>query len=122
MGDRRGKKRLVAAVLAAALVFARAAGMANAKLIQRGNLFIRFKGDIYQGNTVFPEQATFPTQGHILAFNAAYGGEEAILAHVYGTEPVPITRILVFRIRRRRGTFGTVLPPSCRNRSTTMAT
>ncbi len=64
---------------------------------------------IYKANTAFPEQATFPSQGHILAFNAVYGGREAILAHVYGTEPVPITRILVFHIHRKGGTFGTVL-------------
>lgn len=64
---------------------------------------------IYQANTAFPEQATFPSQGHILAFNGVYEGREAILAHIYGTEPVPITRILVFHIARKGGTFGTVL-------------
>jgi hypothetical protein len=63
----------------------------------------------YAANTAFPEQATFPSQGHILAFNGVYEGREAILAHIYGTEPVPITRILVFHIRRKGGTFGTVL-------------
>jgi len=188
MGDRRGKKRLVAVVLAAALVFALVAEMAGAELSERGDLFIRFKGGInptalpreelapiaidvsgtiktlsgekppplrgikielnkggvldsrglpkchyndlvatypdeamehcggalvgegvYQANTAFPEQTTFPSQGRILAFNAVYGGQEAILAHIYGTEPVPITRILVFHIRRKSGTFGTVL-------------
>lgn len=64
---------------------------------------------IYQANTAFPEQATFPSQGHILAFNGVYEGQEAILAHIYGTEPVPITRILVFHIHRKAGMFGTVL-------------
>lgn len=63
----------------------------------------------FEANTAFPEQATFPSQGRILAFNAVYGGREAILAHIYGTEPVPITRILVFHIHRKGGTFGTVL-------------
>ena len=33
----------------------------------------------------------------------------AILAHVYGTEPTPSTRIVVFRLHRARGTHGTVL-------------
>jgi hypothetical protein len=64
---------------------------------------------VYQANAAFPEQATFPSQGHILAFNGVYEGQEAILAHIYGTEPVPITRILVFHIHRKSGTFGTVL-------------
>lgn len=63
----------------------------------------------YEAKSAFPEQATFPSQGHILAFNAVYEGHSAILAHIYGHEPVPITRIIVFRIRRTGGTFGTVL-------------
>jgi hypothetical protein len=188
MGDRRGKKRLLAVILTATLIFAFFAAMASAELSERGDLFIRFKGGInpsalprkelapisikvsgtvktlsgerppalraikielnrggvldsrglpkcqyddlvatyprqamehcggalvgegiYEANSAFPEQATFPSQGHILAFNAVYGGQEAILAHIYGTDPVPITRILVFRIHRKGGTFGTVL-------------
>ena len=36
-------------------------------------------------------------------------GKRAILAHVYGGKPVPITRIIVFRIHESRGTFGTIL-------------
>lgn len=63
----------------------------------------------YLARTAFPEQETFPSQGRILAFNARRGGRDAILAHVYGGEPIPITRIIVFRIRRTGGTFGTVL-------------
>jgi hypothetical protein len=188
MGDRRGKKRLVAVVLATMIVFGLLAAIASAELSERGDLFIRFRGGIsptalprqelapiainvsgtvktlsgerppalraikielnrggvldsrglpkchyndlvatypsqamehcgdalvgegvYSANTAFPEQATFPSQGRILAFNGVYGGREAILAHIYGTEPVPITRILVFHIRRKSGTFGTVL-------------
>jgi hypothetical protein len=64
---------------------------------------------VFHAYTAFPEQDTFPTQGHILAFNAVSKGHDAILAHIYGNEPVPITRIIVFRIRRTGGTFGTVL-------------
>lgn len=64
---------------------------------------------VYRANTAFPEQDTFPSQGHIIAFNAVSKGHDAILAHIYGEDPVPITRIIVFHIRRTRGTFGTVL-------------
>ena len=32
-----------------------------------------------------------------------------ILAHVYGTNLAPITRVLVFHLRHTSGTFGTVL-------------
>lgn len=63
----------------------------------------------YAAKTAFPEQETFPSHGHILAFNAVYEGQSALLAHIYGHEPVPITRIIVFRIHRTGGTFGTVL-------------
>jgi hypothetical protein len=61
------------------------------------------------GQTAFPEQATFPARGHILAFNGVYHGREVILAHVYGTDPVPITRIIVFHIHRSSGTYGTAI-------------
>jgi hypothetical protein len=63
----------------------------------------------YAAKTAFPEQASFPSEGHILAFNAVYKGHSAILAHIYGHDPVPISRIIVFRIHRTGGTFGTVL-------------
>jgi hypothetical protein len=63
----------------------------------------------YRARTAFPEQETFPSEGKILAFNGIYEGHEAILAHIYGGNPVPITRIIVFHIRRTAGTFGTIL-------------
>lgn len=63
----------------------------------------------YLAKTAFPEQETFPSEGRILAFNGTYEGRGAILAHIYGGNPAPITRIVVFRIRRSAGTFGTIL-------------
>jgi hypothetical protein len=63
----------------------------------------------YDAKTAFPEQETFPSDGHILAFNAFYEGHSAILADIYGHQPVPISRIVVFHIRHTGGTFGTVL-------------
>jgi hypothetical protein len=63
----------------------------------------------YRAKTAFPEQETFPSEGQILAFNGFYKGHSAILAHIYGGNPVPITRIVVFRIHRTGGTFGTIL-------------
>jgi hypothetical protein len=67
---------------------------------------------VYRANTAFPEQETFPSRGHIIAFNSVSKGHDAILAHIYGNKPVPITRIIVFHIRRTPGTFGTVLTGS----------
>jgi hypothetical protein len=53
------------------------------------------EGD-YESNTAFPEQTEFPSKGHILAFNAVYRHREAILAHIYGTDPLPSSRIVPF--------------------------
>jgi len=66
----------------------------------------------YLASTAFPEQSTFPTRGRIVAFNSVSGGRPAILAHVYGPNPVPTTRIIFFRIRHHSGTFGTSLTAS----------
>jgi hypothetical protein len=66
----------------------------------------------YAADVAFPEQSAFPSQGRILAFNAVIDGRRAILAHVYGERPAPTTRIIVFHIRERSGTFGTILTGS----------
>lgn len=66
----------------------------------------------YVADIAFPEQDAFRSRGRILAFNAVVDGEEAILAHIYGSNPVPITRIIVFRIRETGGTYGTILAGS----------
>jgi hypothetical protein len=63
----------------------------------------------YLGALSLPEQNAFPLQGRILAFNAVVDGQRAILAHVYGSDPVPNSRIIVFHIHETQGTFGTVL-------------
>ena len=63
----------------------------------------------YLGALSLPEQNAFPLQGRILAFNAVVDGQRAILAHVYGSDPVPNSRIIVFHIHETHGTFGTVL-------------
>lgn len=73
----------------------------------------------YTGAVAFPEQSAFPLQGKILAFNTVIDGGRAILAHVYGEDPFPNSRILVFHIRETQGTFGTILTaalPSSINR------
>lgn len=66
----------------------------------------------YVAGVAFPEQASFPLQGRILAFNTVIDGERAILAHVYGRTPFPNSRVFSFRIHSTRGTYGTVLTAS----------
>jgi hypothetical protein len=70
----------------------------------------------YIAALALPDQKTVWVKGRILAFNAVVDGRRAVLAHVYDDEPVPVSRVFVFRIRHTRGTFGTVFrgsfPPS----------
>jgi hypothetical protein len=58
------------------------------------------------------EQSPFPAEGKLLAFNGRLRGKPAILAHIYGTDPVPTSYVLPFSINRTAGTFGTVLEAS----------
>jgi hypothetical protein len=66
----------------------------------------------FQAKILIPDQATFPSAGKVLAFNGTYNGKPAILAHVYGTEPVPTSFTLPFTIGHAKGTFATVLRAS----------
>jgi hypothetical protein len=63
----------------------------------------------FAAKVVVPEQTPFPSQGRIVAFNGRVGGRPAVLAHVYGTAPVPLSYTIVLRLRPSHGTFGTVL-------------
>lgn len=58
------------------------------------------------------QQAPFPSGGKVLAFNGTLHGRPAILAHVYGTDPIPTSFTLPFAIEPAKGTFGTVLRAS----------
>lgn len=55
------------------------------------------------------KQASFPSEGKLYAFNGTYRGRPAILAHVYGSEPVPTSVTLPFVISQAKGAFGTRL-------------
>jgi len=61
------------------------------------------------GKAALPGQEAFSVRGKILAFNAVVNGRTAIFAHIYTDQPVPSSRIIVFQIHHRPGTFGTVL-------------
>jgi DNA-binding beta-propeller fold protein YncE len=66
----------------------------------------------FAANVKLPQQSPFPSSGKVLAFNGRLHGKPAILAHIYGTEPVPTSYVLPFSIRESRGTYGTVLETS----------
>lgn len=64
----------------------------------------------FTAHIAIPSEAPFPARGKVVAFNSTLHGRPVILAQVYGTEPVPTSRILVMSIlRRREGAFGTRL-------------
>jgi hypothetical protein len=66
----------------------------------------------FSAKVLLPEQAPFPSTGKIFAFNGAYKGKPAILAHVYGTDPAPTSFTLPFLITHSKGVFATTLSAS----------
>jgi hypothetical protein len=66
----------------------------------------------FSANVVLPEQSPFPSQGRLLAFNGQIGRKPAVFAHVYGTQPLATSYVFAFRIKRTKGTYGTVLEAS----------
>jgi hypothetical protein len=70
--------------------------------------------------TSLADQAPATVRAEVLLFNATDGGHAALLAHIYQAQPSPLTRVAVFSIRHRPGTFGTVITgrlPSSLNRN-----
>jgi hypothetical protein len=66
----------------------------------------------FSAKVLLAQQAPFPSDGKVYAFNGVLHGKPAILAHVYGTDPVPTSFTLPFEIQSAKGTFGTVLRAS----------
>jgi hypothetical protein len=66
----------------------------------------------FSANVELGEQAPFPSAGKVYAFNSTLHGRPAILAHVYGTKPVPTSFTVPFELRPTKGTFGTALVAS----------
>jgi len=66
----------------------------------------------FSAKVLLPQQSPFPSNGKVYAFSGRYKGRPAILAHVYGTDPVPTSVTLPFTIVHSKGTYGTVLSTS----------
>jgi hypothetical protein len=66
----------------------------------------------FSAKVLIPQQAPFPSEGRIFAFNGRFGGHPAILVHVYGTEPAPTSTTIPFVIRSGHGRYGTMLSAS----------
>lgn len=66
----------------------------------------------FAADVLLPEQSPFPSQGKIVAFNGVVKGKPVILAHVYGTVPVPLSYTLVLSMTPAKGQYGTLLSAS----------
>jgi hypothetical protein len=66
----------------------------------------------FSAKILLSQQAPFPSSGKVLAFSGTFHGRPAILAHVYGTEPLPTSFTLPFTIAHTSGTYGTLLKAS----------
>jgi hypothetical protein len=61
----------------------------------------------FQANVVLPEQSPFPSSGAVIAFNGIFHGRHVVFAHVYGTDPLPQSNVLVFELGRTSGLYRT---------------
>jgi hypothetical protein len=67
----------------------------------------------FSADVRIPEQSPFPSKGKVLAFNGKLNGAPAIFAHIYGTQPVPTSYVLIFSVKSSgKGTYGTTLEAS----------
>ncbi|HET9677112.1 MAG TPA: hypothetical protein VFP21_06375 [Solirubrobacterales bacterium] len=67
----------------------------------------------FSARVLLSQQAPFPSAGKVVAFNGTWRGRPAILAHVFGTQPVPTSYTLPFVIGSvDKGAYGTELTAS----------
>jgi hypothetical protein len=63
----------------------------------------------FRANVVLPEQSPFPSSGKVIAFSGTLHGRRVVFAHIYGTSPLPQSRVLAFELGRASGGYGTTL-------------
>jgi len=63
----------------------------------------------FSANVAVSRQSPFPAEGKMYAFNSEINGKPAILAHVYGTKPIPTSLTFPFILTSSKGTYGTTL-------------
>ncbi|HEV2858277.1 MAG TPA: hypothetical protein VGW80_07745 [Solirubrobacterales bacterium] len=66
-------------------------------------------GGQFRANVVLPEQSPFPSSGKVIAFNGILHGRRVVFAHIYGTAPLPQSRVLAFELGRAAGGYRTTL-------------
>jgi len=63
----------------------------------------------FGANVLLPEQSPFPSAGQVTAFNGVLHGKHVIFAHIFGTEPLPQSQVIVFKLGRSAGALRTTL-------------
>lgn len=63
----------------------------------------------FGANVLLPEQSPFPSAGQVTAFNGVLHGHHVIFAHIFGTEPLPQSQVIVFKLGRTSGALRTTL-------------
>jgi hypothetical protein len=66
-------------------------------------------GGEFRANVVLPEQSPFPSRGKVVAFHGVRQGRQVVFAHIFGTEPLPQSRVLAFELGRTGGGYRTTL-------------
>lgn len=67
----------------------------------------------FAADVKFTAQTPFPSDGKLLAFNGTWKGRPAVLAHIYGSKPIPTSNTIPFVISAiAKGTYGTALSTS----------
>ena len=76
----------------------------------------------FSAEVAFPEQPIIPSHGTILAFNGREGSHPVILAHIFGTEPLSITRVWSSTYATPPAVTAPNSAANCRPKSSTTAT
>lgn len=63
----------------------------------------------FGANVLLPEQSPFPSAGQVTAFNGTLHGHHVIFAHIFGSEPLPQSQVIVFELGRTSGALRTTL-------------
>ncbi len=63
----------------------------------------------FEANVLLPEQSPFPSTGKVIAFNGTLHGRHVVFAHIFGTNPLPQSNVMVFELGHASGTYRTTL-------------
>ena len=66
----------------------------------------------FWAHIVLPDQGAYATHGRLLIFNGKRGGHPVLLTHIFTSDPFFSSFVLVFAIKKIKGTYGTELSAS----------